>query len=90
MYGCTPNGITFTFMRCLNLGSKGYNCFCKVITTRLASNSFTCFANCASLLQHCHTDTVHCGLMDIRTNRLFLSGYKFPLTSSSTLYSPPT
>ena len=43
-----------------------------------------------SLLQHCHTFTVHCGLMDIRTNGLFLSGYKFPLTSPSTLYTPPT
>ena len=39
MYRCTPNETTFTFMPCLNLGSKGYNCFCKVITTRLASNS---------------------------------------------------
>ena len=35
MYRCTPNGITFTFMPCLNLGSKGYNCFCKVITTSM-------------------------------------------------------
>ena len=90
MYKCTANGITFTFMPCLNDGSKGYNCFCKVITTRLTSNSFKCFANCASFLQYCHTGTVHCGLMDIRTIGLILSGYKFPLTSPSTLYSPPT
>ena len=66
MYRCTPSEITFTFMPCLYLGRKGYNCFCKVITTRLASNSFTCFANCVSFLQHCHTVTVHCGLMGIR------------------------
>ena len=90
MYRCTPNGITFTFMPCLNLGSKGYNCLCKVITTRLASTSFTCFANCASFLQHCHTVPVHCGLMDIHTNGLFLSAQKCPLTPPSTLYSPPT
>ena len=90
MYRCTPNGITFTFMPCLNLGSKGYNYFCKVITTRLASNSFTCFSNCASFLQHCHTVTVHCGLMNIRTNRFFRGGYKFPLAFPSTLCSTPT
>ena len=89
MYTCTPNRITFTFMPCLNLRSKGCNDFCKVITTRLASNSFTCYANCASFLQHCHTVTVHCGLMDIRTNGLFISAYKFPLPSPTTLYSPP-
>ena len=59
------SGVTFTFVRCLNLASKGYNCFCKVITTRLASDSFACFANCASFLQHCHTVAVHCGLMRI-------------------------
>ena len=90
MYRCTTNGITFPFMPCLNLGSKGYNCFCKVITTRLASNSFTCFANCASFLQHCHTVTVYCALMDIRTDGLFLSGYRFPLAFPSTLCSTPT
>ena len=69
MYGCTLSGVTFTFMPCLNLASKGYNCFCKVITTTLASDSFTCFANCASFLQHCQTVTLHCGLRDICTER---------------------
>ena len=86
MYRCTANGITITFMPCLHLGSKGCNCCCTVITTRLARNSFTCFANCASFLQHCHAVTVDCGLMDIRTDRLFLSGYEFP----STLCTTPT
>ena len=90
MYRCTANGITITFMPCLHIGSKGYNCFCTVITTRLASNSFACFANCASFLQHCHAVTVDCGLMDIRTDRLFLSGYKFPLAFPSTLCTTPT
>ena len=90
MYRCTHNGITFTFMPCLNFGSNGYNCFCTVITTRLASNSFTRFANCASFLQHCHTVTVHCGLMDIRTDGLFRSGYKFPLAFHSTMCSTHT
>ena len=57
-----------------------------MITTRLASNSFMCFATWASFLQHCHAVTVDCGLMDIRTDGLFLSGYKFPLAFPSTLY----
>ena len=69
MYGCTLSEVTFTFMPCLNLASKGYNCFCRVITTRLASDSFTCFENLASLLQHCQTVTLQCGFRDIRTER---------------------
>ena len=69
MYMCTLSGVTFTLMPCLNLASKGYNCFCGVITTRLASDSFTSFANCASFLGHCQTVTLHCGLRDIRTKR---------------------
>ena len=55
MYRCTLSGVTFTFMPRLNLASTGYNCFCKVITTRLAFDSFTCFANCASLRFAGHT-----------------------------------
>ena len=51
---------------------------------------YTTFANCASFLQHCHAVTVDCGLMDIRTDRLFLSGYKFPLAFPSTLCTTPT
>ena len=69
MYRCTLSGVTFTFMPCLNLASKSYNGFCKMPTTTLAFNSFTCFANWASFLQHCQTVMLHCGLRDIRTKR---------------------
>ena len=44
MHRCTLNGVTFTFMPCLILGSKGYNNFYKVIGTKRTSSSFPCFA----------------------------------------------